>query len=179
MNFKKNDTNSTSQQQWCSCEHCMANYYNNSGFCPVGITNDQEPHVSSAELLGLSNVPPHDRQSDMYNAFTDRNRINPALHKIMAPSGSYSPSHGSHFLSENLSSPPKHHGDPRHCSPGEPTKFVGHSVGQRQRQRQAPLIKKKVSFWGDIEGSRKPLPRKIVIFSKNNLIHQSAQISYV
>ena len=136
-----------------TCE-CFMDYYNrNFGFCPINSFDPEPLHLSSSELAGLSHHADHHGQSRVH-----RHRQNGDGHNYPIRTGM----------------------DRNECSQmdtRDATKSVGHSVGQRQRQR--PNRKKRVKFWGDFAGAKKPPPRKIAIFTKNSRVGECAKISYV
>jgi hypothetical protein len=143
---------------------CFMDYYNrNFGFCPINSFDPEPLHLSPSELAGLPHHADHHGQSRV-----QRHRQNGDGHNYPIRT----------VMDRNERSQMDTRREPNlRSGVFDTTKSVGHSVGQRQRQR--PKRKKRVKFWGDFTGAKKPPPRKIAIFTKNSRVGECAKISYV
>ena len=142
----------------CTC--FMDKYNHHFGFCPIDSFSSEALHVSPSELAGLPCHADYHGQSRMPCHRQNGNRYNYPIRTVMDRNKrSQMATDRSPMDNDSFQSPPIEY-------------FSQKQFRDRQR-------KKRVKFWGDFEGAKKPPAREIAIFTKNSRVGEGAKISYV
>ncbi len=153
-----NGNHQDSNSVWCPCEYFMDDYNRSVGFCSIDYPVSEAPHVSPSDLVGLSDFSPNDWQPNVYRNIENGNGPSPSICTVMDRNQSWRIYNGNSTPSEN---------------------FVSQNNLYGQHSQKVRRKGKRVTFWGDFEGAKKPPARNIAIFNKDSKVGHWSKISYV